>query len=286
MIKLFTDSAAYIPSDMIIDYDIQVLQHTMIMDGKEIKENKIRYDDFYATIDKIKTLPKTRPLSVEEIYPAFEKEVIDGNDVLIVLLSSKFSESYSHTVTATKTLKDRYPNALIQVIDSKTNCMEQGFAVLAAARQIKANAPFADAVNAARDTIAYTRGLYVPQKLKYLEYDGRITKVQALLGDMVRMAPILTSHNGIFELGGNNISRNRAITRVLEMLKTDIDKFGIKAVVVHHINDFSEAEKLVKKVKGVTDADVLISEIGPVVGARFGPSTVGMTYLTERPITA
>lgn len=284
MIKLFTDSAAYIPMDMVIDFDIQVLQHTFIIDGKEYKENKIQYDEFYTNIDRTKTLPKTRPLSVEEMYPVFEEEIKQGNDIMIVLLSSKFSDSYTRAVKATKMLKDRYPNAILQVIDSKTSCMEQGFAVLAAARKIKEKASFADAVNAARNTIQNTRGLFIPQRLKYLEYDGRIKKAQAIMGDMVRMAPILNSHNGSLVLGENNISRNRAIAKVLDMLKDDIDKFGIKAVVVQHINDFNEADKLVKKVKEITDVQILISEIGPIVGARFGPGTIGLTYLTERPI--
>lgn len=284
MIRLFTDSAAYIPMDMVIDYDIQILQHTLIIDGKEYKENKIQYDEFYENIDRNKTLPGTRPLSVEEMYPLFEKELKQGNEILIVVVSSKFSDSYANIVEATKMLKNRFPNGVIQVIDSKTSCMEQGFAVLAAAKVIKRTSSFADAVNAARDTIQNTRGLFIPQRLKYLEMDGKVKKSQAIVGDMVRMAPILTSHSGTLILGENNISRSRAITKVLEMLKKDIKKFGIKAIVVQHINDFDEADKLTKKVKDVTDAEVLISEIGPVIGARFGPSTVGLTYLTDRPI--
>lgn len=286
MITLFTDSAAYIPMDMIIENDIQVLQHTLIVEGKELKENKIQYDEFYANIDKTQTLPQTKPLSAEEMYPIFENEIKQGNEVLIVLISSKFSDSYSNTVEATKMVKDRYSDAVIQVVDSKTSCMEQGFAVLAAAKKIRENVPFAEVVNTARDTIINTRALFIPQKLKYLEIDGRITKAQAIMGDMVRMAPILKSHNGSIVLGENNISRNRAITKSLEMLKDDNDKFGVKSVVVQHIGDFNEANKVVQKVKKVTDADVLISEIGPVFGARLGPGTISLTYLTERPITA
>lgn len=286
MIKLFTDSAAYIPMDMIIENDIQVLQHTLIVEGKEVKENKIQYDEFYANIDKTKTLPQTKPLSTEEMYPVFENEIKQGNEVLIILISSKLSESYANIVEATKMIKDRYSDAVIQVVDSKATCMELGFAVLAAAQKIKENASFANAVNAARETIQSTRGLFIPQRLKYLEIDGRITKAQAIMGDMVRVAPILNSHNGSLVLGENNISKNRAITKSLEMLKNDIDKFGIKTIAVQHIDDFTEANKLVSKVKEITDAEVLISEIGPIVGSRLGPSTLSLAYLTERPITA
>lgn len=286
MIKLFTDSASYIPLDLQVEHNINILQHTFVIDGKEYKENEINYEHFYKDVDKKKVIPDTVPISVDYLYSVFEDEIIKGNAIVAVFLSSKYNPFYENAAAAAKQLKVPYPKADIIIIDSKSSSMEQGFAVLAAAEKIKLNASLEDVVNAARDAKRSTRALVIPEKLKYLEYDGKIKKSEAFMADVMHVTPILTSHNGTLGLEERNFTQQRAIAKSIEIFKKDMQVHGIKTAVVQHVNAFEAAMNLAEKVKQTTEAEVFVSEIGPVIGARFGPNTLGLVYMTKNEITS
>lgn len=282
MIKLFTDSTSYIPSDIQLEYDITVLPLHVIIDDKVIPETEITNEHFYKLIRKSHHTAQTKSVQVKEIYDAFEKEVQKVNTVLAIFLSSKVSQTYENACTAKQQLLKVYPKASITVIDSESVAMEEGLAVLAAAQEVKSGVWMEGAEIAANATIQQTKFLFVPKTLKYLKLGEKLGKVQALFGGILHITPILHSADGEVGLLETVRSYPGALKRILEIFEEDIKTYGVTNIIVHHIDAFDEAMEFANEAKDIAGIPVSICDIGPVVGANVGPGAIGIVYKTTK----
>ena len=74
---------------------------------------------------------------------------------------------------------------------------------------------------------------------------------------------------------------NAAIKRMLEFMEDDRKKYGLKEILIHHINAPEKAEHLRKVLLDRYGLPVDICSIGPVIGLHTGLGTVGFVYYTE-----
>jgi len=284
MIKLFTDTTANIPLDLQVEYNITVFPLRIVIDGREHMESEINTSNLYKSIQKNRETPESKPLKMDFVYSAFEEEILKNNKVIAVFLSSSFSETYKNAEDAARKLRQKYPQCSITVIDSLTCGMEEGLAVLAAADKIKEGSWLEDAINAAKESKKYTRFMMMPERLRFLEFEGRVSKQQAIVGDMIHLNPIVTARDGKVELMEKSHTQHRAIERALEIMKGHIRDFGIKKLVVHHIDDFDKAMETAQKAEEIAGIEAMVTELGPGLGIRFGPGTIGLVYQTEKEI--
>lgn len=280
MIKIFTDSTSYIPKEDQLANDIIVMPMTVTINDKDFLEHEISNDTFYKGIKESKTMPKSNPLSVDTIKNAFEKELKDGNTVLAILISDKVSQTYQNANTARKKLLEKYPRANITLIDSQSGGMQEGLAVLAAAEVAKSGAWLEDVIKAADENIHHTRFMFMPETLKYLEIGGKLKKAQALIGGALQITPILTTINGEITLLESVRTRSKAQSKILEIFKSDIEKYGVRKIIIHHIDAIEKAQELADLVSDVAKLEATICDIGAVIGANVGPGAIGIVYET------
>ena len=132
-VKIVTDSTSYISEELKLKYDISVVSLSVIFENEEFKEIHIKNETFYEKLDKSTDIPTSSQPSLEEMYNIIEKHVKDNNEVVGVFLSSDMSGTYSNACLAKNMILENYPNALIEIIDSRSNCMQLGFAALTGA---------------------------------------------------------------------------------------------------------------------------------------------------------
>jgi len=284
MIKIFTDSSSYIPSDIQLEYGITVIPHIMKMGGRDIPETSITNESFYEQVKKANEIPKSSPLDPDVLYEAFLKEIEEGNSIVAVFVSKKVSETCKNAAIAKERILRELPKANISIVDSGSAAMEEGLAVLAAAEKAQEGAWLEEVVKAAESTIKYTKFLFMPSTTKFMEISGRISKVQSFFGDMLQITPILQRRNGSIELKEMVRIKTKAINRFLEIFKEDISKYGVQKVIVHHIDDIDKAMELTERIREIADTDISICDIGPSVGANVGPGTIGIVYMTQQEI--
>ena len=280
MIKIFTDSTSYIPKDIQLEFDITVLPLIIEIDGSEIPETQISNERFYNLIKKTNKFPNSKALETDEILSAFEPEVQKGNMIIAIFLSSKISDTYQNALTAKEKLIGKYSKANITIIDSQSAAMEEGLAVISAAEATRKNSWLEEIIKTASETIYYTKFLFIPTTLKYLEISGRIGKAQSILGNALQITPILTTQNGVVAPVEVIMSKSRALNKIFEIFKSDMELYGIQNIIVHHIDCIDEAMKIANKLEKIARLKVSICDIGPVVGANVGPGAIGLVYRT------
>lgn len=281
-IKIVTDSTSYIPKELLEKYDIAVVSLGIVMEGKGQKEVEINNDEFYEKLGKLDSIPTSSQPTIEDLYNAFDNIMASGNDAIGIFISSNMSGTYSTCNQIIRTmLEEKYPERRLEVIDSESNCMQMGYAVLAAAEAVIAGKSMEEVLKAVEAVKGKSRFLFIPDTLEYLKKGGRIGGATALFGGLLQIRPILTVENGTTEVFGKVRTKNKAIDKMLEKAALDFQEKGFGNLIVHHINCEEEGEALAAKVKEVLNIDAEIQCIGPVIGCHVGPKAVGIAYYTQ-----
>jgi DegV family protein with EDD domain len=280
-VKIVTDSTSYISGELKKKYDISITSLSVIFESEEFKEIHIDNESFYEKLDKSLSIPTSSQPSLDEMYNILEMHVRENNEVVGVFLSSDMSGTYSNACLAKNMILENYPKALIEIIDSRSNCMQLGFAVLTAAIAAKQGKSIDEVVNAVKDNIRRSRFLFIPDTLEYLKKGGRIGGASALLGTIFQIKPILTVSHGKTEMFNKVRTKKRAIQTMLDKFIEDITKHGLGEVIIHHINDVEGALAFAKLVEESIGKKVDIAPIGPVIGTHVGPGALGIAYYTQ-----
>ncbi len=280
-VKIVTDSTSYISEELQKRYDITIASLSVIFGNEEFKEINIQNENFYEKLHRSLSIPTSSQPSLDEMYNILEKHVRNNHEVVGVFLSSEMSGTYSNACLAKSMILENYPNALIEIIDSRSNCMQLGFAALSSAKAAQQDKSIDEVVTIVEDNIKRSRFLFIPDTLEYLKKGGRIGGASALLGTIFQIKPILTVVDGKTELFSKVRTKKRAIQTMIDKFIEDITKHGLGEVMVHHINDVEGALALAKIVEETVGKKVDIAPIGPVIGTHVGPGALGIVYYTE-----
>ena len=279
-IKIVTDSTSYISDEYIKKYDIKLVSLNVIINGVSSREIDIENEVFYEEIKNSKERPKSSQPIPEEMLNTFREIVEDGDSIVGIFLSSKMSGTYSNANMIKDMILEDYPDAEIHILDSKTNCMQMGFAVIEAARTASEGKSINEVINAANHVIN-SRFLFTPETLEYLKKGGRIGGAAALFGNVLQIKPILTVVNGETSVFKKVRTRKKAIEEIVKTVLEEIESKGLGDIVVHHINCQEDGLKLAKALENRLGKKVEIQSIGPVIGVHVGPGSIGIAYYTK-----
>ena len=280
MIKIVTDSTSYIPKNDLTKYDIRIASLGVVLNGQTYREVDLSNDTFYEEMAKSPEIPSSSQPSPAELYDTFEQLIKEGHSILGIFLSSEMSGTYSSAHATKHALLEKYPNAKIEIVDSRTNCMQLGFICLAAAKAIEEGASLEKAVEVAKYTIDHSRFLFTPETLTYLKKGGRIGNASALIGTLLQIKPILTVNQGKTDVVTKVRTKKKAVDTLVSTLLEDLKTEKLGDVIVHHINCPEEGLALAKKLEEALDHPVRIQSIGPVIGLHVGPGSIGVAYYT------
>lgn len=280
-VKIVTDSTSYLPEDIRRDLNICTVSLGINFELESYREVEIDNDTFYKKMSQSSAIPTSSQPAPGELYSAFEDYVKDNHQVLGIFISSLLSGTYSAALATRNRVMEKYPHALVEVLDSGSCCMEMGFAVLAAARAAREGLSLEQVLGQARRVMESSRFLFVPDSLEYLRKGGRIGGAAALLGTILQIRPVLSVVEGKTSVLEKVRTKARAVQHIMETFYKDIQQKGLQEAVVHHINNEAEGNVIAKKLEERLGIKVPVCSIGPVVGLHVGPGTVGMAYYTR-----
>ncbi|MBU3191627.1 DegV family protein [Clostridium bowmanii] len=281
-VKIVTDSTSYIGEELRKKFDISIVSLSVIFENEEFKEIHIENESFYEKLHRSEVIPTSSQPSLDEMYNVLEKHVRNNNEVVGVFLSSDMSGTYSNACLAKSMILENYPNALIEIRDSRSNCMQLGFAALIGAKAAQKGKTISEVVSIVEDNIKRSRFLFIPDTLEYLKKGGRIGGASALLGTIFQIVPILTVVDGKTQLFNKVRTKKRAIQTMIDKFIEDTTKHGLGEVMIHHINDVEGALAFAKTVEECIGKKIDIAPIGPVIGTHVGPGALGIVYYTEK----
>jgi DegV family protein with EDD domain len=165
----------------------------------------------------------------------------------------------------------------IEVVDSLSTSMALGFMALEGAKLARAARDRRAVAECLQSLVPKARVICVVDTLTYLERGGRIGKARALLGSLLNVKPILQLKDGEVVPLGRARGRPQALGRLVELLERD---GKVNQLAIMHGAAQADAEQLRDRVASrYPGLDILLTEIGAVLGTHTGPGVIGFTYL-------
>lgn len=276
-IKIVTDSTSYIPKKYLEKYDISVVSLNILLKNTNRRETSISNRTFYKEMEEAKEFAVSSQPTPEEFYDVFDKIAKNGDDIVGIFISSEMSGTYSTANLVKNMILEKY-DINIEIIDSRTNCMQMGFIVLEAAKHAKFGKSMNEILDIANNTIKNSRFVFSPSVLDYLKKGGRIGSASALIGNLFQIKPILTVNNGKTDVLAKVRTKKKAVSTMIDILMNDLKEKELGGVIVHHINCEEDGLTLAKTLEEKLNMKVDIQDIGPVIGSHVGPGSIGIAY--------
>lgn len=277
-VRVITDSTSSMPAATAARYGITVVPLSVTLAGVTETDLAIDAESFYRAMLETPEFPTSSQPTVASMIEAMEEPVARGDEVVAVLISSKMSGTYETALMARDQVLAAHPGAVIRVVDSLSNSMEEGFAVLAAAKVAAQGGSASEAVAAAQRAVGRTRWLFTPKTLEYLRRGGRIGNAKALLGSLLQIRPILTVVDGVTSTVKSVRTQKKALEEIAEMVAADFEEFGFVDAVVHHVIDVEEGTALADLIERRTGHRPSLALLNPSVGIHVGPGSLGVVY--------
>jgi len=278
-IRIIADSTCYLPKEYIDKYNVSIVSLNVLLNGKSYRETDLENDWFYKEMSKSPSIPTSSQPSIDDFYKAIESQVKEGHDIVGIFLSSDMSGTFSTSNLVKEMILEKYPNANIVMLDSRSNCMQAGYAILEAAKAAADNKSLDEVVSIAKSVIENSKFIFVPDTLDYLKKGGRIGGAAALFGSLLQIKPILTVTDGKTTVLTKVRTKKKAIDKIIDTVMEQNLKSPIKGLIVHHINCESEGQELANKLQDKLGiSNIKIQSIGPIIGLHVGPGSIGVAY--------
>ena len=275
MIKIVTDSTAYLSETTVRQHDIRVVPLYVHFGNEAFKEGvDITDEEFYARLKAAPELPTTSQPSAGEFHEVFKELADAGHEILTLTISSKLSGTWNSAMAAKKML----PDADISVIDSLSTSVGLELMVNAAIHAVAAGKKLEEITAQIEEIREKMWLLFVVDTLEYLAKGGRIGNARALLGTVLKVKPILSLQDGAIEPMEQVRSKRKAVARMIELVEDHLaESCSVANVAVMNALVEGEAEELGKELETRwTCATPLVSSLGPVIGTHTGPGVLGV----------
>jgi DegV family protein with EDD domain len=277
-VQIVTDSTSDLPSDMVQAYGIAVVPLTVAF-GKEVFRDRvdIQAGQFYKRLVQDKAHPVSSPPSVEDFAARYREWLAQGHDVVSLHLPSRLSKTFENASTAAAQLGGGASSPTLTVLDTGQVSVGLGMFALFAARMAARGEPAAAIRDRLLEMPPRVHTLFVVDTLEFLARGGRIGKARALLGGLLGIKPILGVVDGEVVPVDRVRGGRAAHPRILELLHKQVDRKRPVIAGISHANAPVWADRLRALVRDQFEvAELIQTEVGPVVGANVGPGVVGV----------
>ena len=280
-VAVITDSTAYIPQDLVEEYNIVVLPQVLIWNGDTMEDGvDILPTEFYQRLEQADEIPTTSQVTIKSFKEAFERLSAEGYDILNVLLSDQLSGTIDSAVQACQFC----PEANIEIVNSETVAMALGFIVLETARAAAEGASLAACKQLAEELKKRVGVVFAVDTLEFLHKGGRIGGATHFLGTALKLKPILEVTGGRVEAIERVRTSKKAHHRLVELLQERTQEYDAIQVASLHANVLEDAQALLEDAQNHLDkiTKTVFTQVSPVVGTHAGPGTVGLAYYAEK----
>jgi DegV family protein with EDD domain len=275
---IVTDSTADIPEDIAKQHDIHVVP-LRLMFGEDTFEDgvDISAEVFYKRLVQSEQLPTTSQASPADYMQVYQEIMNEypGSPIISIHISSGLSGTYQ-SATIAKSMLEGDPD--ITIVDSKSASYGFGLLVVHAARLAAEGKTVEEIVRSVEEVRRQRKLYFLVDTLEYLQKGGRIGKAAAMIGNLLNIKPILSiDEEGIIYAVEKVRGRKKALARILERFREDLGSVQNINVAVGHTADPASAEPVLEDLsRDFRLQEVVLTNIGPVVGTHVGPGTLAV----------
>ena len=281
---IMTDSSCDLPAALAEQMELVVLPLTLYIEDRKVvnylDEREISFSEIYAKL-RTKCPAKTAAVNMTEFIEPMENILREGNDLLYIGFSSGLSGTYNAGAAAAAELAEKYPERKVYAVDSLCASMGQGLLIWHAWQHKQAG----ETIEQVRDWVENNKlhlcHWFTIDDLMFLKRGGRISATTAIVGSMLSIKPVMHVDDEGHLI---KVSTARGRKASIRALADEAEKRGIdlanQVIFISHGDCLDEAQYLADIMRTRFHVkDVVISYVGPVIGAHSGPGTIALFFL-------
>ncbi|MDD5338419.1 MAG: DegV family protein [Dehalococcoidales bacterium] len=278
-IKIVTDSTADLPPQLAKELGITVVP-VYLRFGEEVFRDviDISQDEFYDRLMHGSVHPSTSAPAPQDFIDVYKELSKEADGILSIHVTSKLSGTYNSALRARESVENEC--CPIEIIDSQEVTMGLGLIVLAANKLAQAGKSLEYIANEVRQMTPRIHLLGFLDTLKYLALGGRIGKMQALLGSVLNIKPMITIKDGLLTPAGRARSRAKGINNLFNFVKNSPE---IQDISVVYNTTLEEAQDLIDRMSKIyNDQKIKLARLGPALGVHTGPGMLIVALLGRK----
>ena len=237
--------------------------------------------EFWEKLVESDVLPKTSLINTFRFEEHFEKHVKNGDELIVITISSKLSGTYESAKQASEKFAGK-----VHVIDSLNACVGERLLCDYALRLIKQGLSAQEIVAELEEKKKRIKVMALLGTLEYLKRGGRISTAVAFAGEIISIKPVVGVIDGEVKLIGKAIGSKKG-NNLLSKLVQDVGgiDFSMPFATIWSGLDTSLLDKYIKDSAnmwaGHTD-NVPKYILGATIGTHVGPGVVGVAFFENK----
>ena len=280
---IMTDTSCDLPPEFLKEHGIEKLPIIFELDGAPHNQGywqEISDKDFYDAL-RNGGVAKTAQINPETFTELFTEYAKAGKDLLIILLSSGLSGTFQSAQIALAEVKEKYPDCNIFPVDSISASVGVGLLSVMAVKKRAEGCSAAEAAAFLEERKHSCFGFFTVDDLMYLHRGGRLSKLSAVAGSVLKVKPVLNiSPNGTLAVKDKARGRKASMELLTEQFKRSIKAGAVlDTVLVTHTDCENDAQTLAEMLKKTAQIkQVVVMMMGPVIGAHVGPGALVVLF--------
>ncbi len=280
MIRILTDSACDIlPAEAqqlgvtVIPLNVTLEDGTVLRDGIDMTPS-----EYYTHLAACRKLPTTSQPSPELFQRFFLEAAAAGDEVVGIFLSHELSG----TCQCARLAADMANVDNVLFVDSENVCLGESLLVRLAVQLRDAGKTAGQIAATLEHAKEHLHLVAVIDDLKYLRKGGRLPAAVAVAGGMLGIKPLITIQDGKVAMAG----KARGLPGAYVALFKKVEEMGGINPAFPALAGYTVSPREVTPIQtylrdNLQQEDLLVRQIGCVIGTHAGPGAFGLAFLDE-----
>lgn len=280
LFDLMTDSCCDLPYEYLKENDIQFVSMVINLEEKEYVDDLGETFDYTWFMNELKAgkMPSTSQINLGTYLEVFNKYVGSETPLLYLCFSSALSGSYNNAVAALAMVQEEHGQVPITIIDTKAACLGEGLLVYEVTEMRKAGQDLTSVLAWVEDHAPRLHSWVTVNDLAHLQRGGRISKVAAAVGSLIKIKPIIV----VDPIGrliniGNVRSRHNSLKKLVDKTVEGIVNSEEQTLFIAYAGDLAAAQAVEAGLQEKINAkEIKILPMGPTVASHTGYGAIAV----------
>ncbi|MCK9356473.1 MAG: DegV family protein [Dehalococcoidia bacterium] len=282
-IAVATDSVACLPEALATQHAIRVIPVRVTV-GDSVYEDSV--DDLPPdVVRRLQSEPliDTTPWPPEHYYRIYLELARTAGCILHVAAFSRFTSTSELARVGAAMAQAKLQGLRVELLDSASTGMGQGFVALAAAREVARGGDFQAVVEVAERVRASARSVFALESLGYLARTGRVGRLYGWASSMLKVTPVVGLYAGAEHPIALVRSPAQAARRLLAFVEQHAPQGARLHVAIMDSGRPGEAAELARVLRNrphVVECHTV--SFTPVMQLVAGPGVLGVAFYPEQ----
>jgi len=278
-IHIMTDAAGSVTREDSNNLGFTLLDSYILAGDKSLPETHFPSSELYKSMrDGVKI--STSQASVFERHQYYQRILAQYKEVLYICVGSVYTGNYE-TVRDWKKKND--PDNRLTVIDTGFASGRLGIIVIATARHAMLSDNSESVIRYAKRAVDLCDEYIFLGRLKYLAAGGRLSKTNAIFGDMFKVKPIVRpTSEGVKKVAAVR-NREGQLKFALDKIEKTMNPDSSPLIMLQYTDNRSWVEHIVKEeiIKLLPLCEIILQPLSLTTSVHTGPGTWALAFLPE-----